>query len=655
MKKPLSKPPQQPLSSSSSSSSQTANIIKQLLSQSSHSSHTNDVSIITNTTATTATTTLSENNDAKRLDELRRIFSKLQSTNELYLIPPSIQKSQQSKDDTTNNNNNNIVKEKWNTWLKKQHSIFITQLCHTIQSSRKSSVRTFMGVIASSPIITYNTNTSSNKDGTNCLERINVHLLQKLIMSLIQQENDDGIVPEYMIEILDIEFISKYRDVQYYLMTSIKVIAQQLYDKLEKSRKMKKLDNNKNGDTDDDDDDDVIDEEEIGIEAENLLRILLKIQIAEDQSDLKPENVKSSNTTCSNYLFLPPALMDTEYDDSDDDEGEKDDGENNDEMSDENDDDGDEEEDDRNNNNQSNEKAKKSKAKLSPVQSIRQHRSALQEATLAILKLPIPIRALKLVLQHFPSNILPNTTNPLRFADFCTQAYNMGGVTSLLALNSLFILMTHCGLEYKEFYPSLYNLVEPKVFYAKYRTRFFKLLVKCLSANQMLPAYLVAAFCKKLCRCALSAPPSGALFILALVSNLLRKHEECACIIHRLGNSDDGGKIKDHYDIDEKDPAKSRAIESSLWELNALEQHYHPAVSSMAKGCGTESRNMMMHNLDEFLLHTYKSLFDQERKRAGNKRKSKTPLTFYQPKGLFVENDTFDGIFDFPNKKPKSL
>jgi U3 small nucleolar RNA-associated protein 19 len=44
--------------------------------------------------------------------------------------------------------------------------------------------------------------------------------------------------------------------------------------------------------------------------------------------------------------------------------------------------------------------------------------------------------------------------------------------------------------------------------------------------------------------------------------------------------------MEDVYDADEKDPAKSRAIESCLWELNALEQHYHPAVSSKAKGCG---------------------------------------------------------------------
>jgi len=108
--------------------------------------------------------------------------------------------------------------------------------------------------------------------------------------------------------------------------------------------------------------------------------------------------------------------------------------------------------------------------------------------------------------------------------------------------------------------------------------------------------------------------------------------------------------MDDPYDADEKDPAKSRAIESCLWELNALEQHYHPAVSSMAKGCGMEDSKTLYHDLDQFLVHTYKSLFDQERQRGNNKRKSKIPLTFHKPKGLFAKGDIFDGIFDFSFK-----
>ena len=613
----------QPPSSSTSSASQTATQIKSLLKQNSQKSN--------------VPIALHEQADANRLDELRRIFSKLQSTSELSLYSSSQPSSSPSS---------SAVKEKWNAWLKKQHSIYITQLSHAIQNGRKSSLRTFMGVIASSPMKEISTSSKQMN------ERTNPMLLQQLVQALIQPLNNEdgvGIISDYMMDLLEQDFISKYRDVQYYLLTSIKLIAGKLYHQIEmdENKKKKKKKNKKQEDYDDDDD--VVDHDIIGIYAENLLRILLKIQIADDQQELNPVDVKIDDGTCSNYLFLPPnyQIVDTEEEEEDDDD--------NDEDNDDDDHEGINHDDENEHDKKDNEKEKQKNnntPKLSPMQSIRKHRHALQEATLAILKIPsLPPRALKLALQHFPSNILPNATNPLRYADFCTRAYDMGGITSLLALNSLFVLMLQCGLEYKDFYPSLYNLIEPKVFYAKYRTRFFKLLVKCLTGNQMLPAYLVAAFCKRLCRCALNAPPSGCLFVLALVSNLLRKHEECACLIHRNGTSSNEGKIQDVYDIDEKDPSKSKAIESCLWELNALEQHYHPAVSSMAKGCGMEDNQMLMHNLDEFLLHTYKSLFDQERKRAGNKRGKKLPLTFQKPNGLFVEDDVFDGVFGFPNAK----
>ena len=36
---------------------------------------------------------------------------------------------------------------------------------------------------------------------------------------------------------------------------------------------------------------------------------------------------------------------------------------------------------------------------------------------------------------------------------------------------------------------------------------------------------------------------------------------------------------EDPYDFSTKDPAKSRALESSLWEMTALENHYFPQVT----------------------------------------------------------------------------
>lgn len=50
--------------------------------------------------------------------------------------------------------------------------------------------------------------------------------------------------------------------------------------------------------------------------------------------------------------------------------------------------------------------------------------------------------------------------------------------------------------------------------------------------SPLLPAYLAAAFAKKLSRLSLSVPPSGALVIIALIHNLLRRHPSINCLVH---------------------------------------------------------------------------------------------------------------------------
>ena len=59
-------------------------------------------------------------------------------------------------------------------------------------------------------------------------------------------------------------------------------------------------------------------------------------------------------------------------------------------------------------------------------------------------------------------------------SDFLTRSYDVGGVVSVMALNSLYILMTQHGLEYPKFYEKLYALLVPSIFMAKHRARFFQ-------------------------------------------------------------------------------------------------------------------------------------------------------------------------------------
>lgn len=50
----------------------------------------------------------------------------------------------------------------------------------------------------------------------------------------------------------------------------------------------------------------------------------------------------------------------------------------------------------------------------------------------------------------------------------------------MMALSSLFVLMTQHGLEYPNFYEKLYALLEPSIFMAKHRAKFFQVIAKTL-------------------------------------------------------------------------------------------------------------------------------------------------------------------------------
>lgn len=66
---------------------------------------------------------------------------------------------------------------------------------------------------------------------------------------------------------------------------------------------------------------------------------------------------------------------------------------------------------------------------------------------------------------------------PCMCSDFLTRSYDIGGVISVMALSSLYVLMTEHGLEYPNFYEKLYVLLEPSIFMAKHRSKFFQVSI----------------------------------------------------------------------------------------------------------------------------------------------------------------------------------
>ncbi len=212
-------------------------------------------------------------------------------------------------------------------------------------------------------------------------------------------------------------------------------------------------------------------------------------------------------------------------------------------------------------------------------------RKQAQELWLRVLRSSLTKAQRKTVLQMIAHQIAPCFTRLEFLMDFLTDSFNAGGSTSLAALAGLFYLMQEKNLDYPQFYSKLYSLLSSEILHSKHRSRFFRLLNTFLSSTH-LPAVLVASFIKRMARLALSAPPSGIVIVIPWIYNLLRNHPTCTFMIHRKPErapslTADG--MGDPFDMEEADPMETGAIESSLWEIQTLQAHYHPNVAALAK------------------------------------------------------------------------
>jgi U3 small nucleolar RNA-associated protein 19 len=484
--------------------------------------------------------------------------------------------------------------QKWKLFLNQALQKMVVQLMERMKY-RQTAVRTFWGILAACPAY------------SKCHQYpfVSLELLVKWVQSLPPHLDKSW---QTMVES---EFFHQYIDIQYYAYIVLTQLATDQYNR------------NRN------------DSDAAGV----LYRLLMLLPQLKSQ-----QQIDTGSFFISPPINGTPELEDDPSDDEDDDEEEE----------------GSEDDDDDDASSSDNESEMQSPStkrartqtetsqiiRIFPFQHLRAHYKVMARAWFAILKLRLSTPHLHHALQTLPTNVLPLIPNPLRFSEFFVQAYDTkdSGVIPVLALDGLFFLILEQGLEYPNFYSSLYRILQPSMFHVKYRSRFLDLLIKCLTKNDMLPAHIVAAFVKRLLRAALTAPPSGCLVTLALTSNLLRKHPECACLIHRNQGREDTS-VNDVYDAETDDPTLCRALESSLWELEALSAHYYPAVATLAQSIGREKEDAPFYEMSDFMAHTYKSLFDQERKRLEKKRK-KVPLTFHKPKGLFVENDIFQGLLN---------
>jgi len=256
---------------------------------------------------------------------------------------------------------------------------------------------------------------------------------------------------------------------------------------------------------------------------------------------------------------------------------------------------------------------------------------------LQILKCRITMDQYKRVLLIIDDKILPYMSKPLLLTDFLMSSYNVGGSISLLALSGVFTLISKYNLEYPEFYTKLYQLFTPELLHVKYRARFFHLANIFLSSTH-LPAYLVAAFIKRLSRLCLSAPSNTIPMVIRFIHNLIHRHPSLVKMI----DNPETDAVDETYDHQETDPSKCGAISSSLWEIVSLQEHVLPQVSSVAKDLIEKGLREMELDFSSHLETTYQEMFEKETKK---KIFTNVPVNWELPDGIkLAQDDIFSQI-----------
>jgi U3 small nucleolar RNA-associated protein 19 len=281
----------------------------------------------------------------------------------------------------------------------------------------------------------------------------------------------------------------------------------------------------------------------------------------------------------------------------------------------------------------------------SPALPLRTYKDRAQEAWLATMRAGLNKEQRKSILTAFSYQIAPWFQQPEMLMDFLTDSYNVGGATSLLALSGLYYLIAEKNLDYPSFYLKLYSLLGDGLLHSKHRSRFFRLLDTFMSSTH-LPAALVASFIKRLSRLALHGPPAGVVVVIPWVYNMFKRHPACTFMMHReirdpaLQQDLNQNGMHDPFLMHELDPMLTNAIDSSVWELEALQTHYHPNVATLAKII-SEQFTKRSYNLEDFLDHSYTALLDVELNRD---LKKDPEVEFEIPKRVFMGEKGLNGL-----------
>lgn len=243
-------------------------------------------------------------------------------------------------------------------------------------------------------------------------------------------------------------------------------------------------------------------------------------------------------------------------------------------------------------------------------------------------------------------DVLTSLRRPEILMDFFTDCLSLSPPDLSLAvpaLSGLFQLIISRNLDYPHFYTRLYSLLDNDILHSKYRSKFLRHLDTFLSPTNHIPAATIASFIKRLSRLSLFAPPAAIIAIVPFIYNLLKDHPTCTFMLHRNPyppyTKSKQNLGLDPYDSEEQDPQKTNAIDSSLWELHTLQDHYNPTVAQICRII-SEQFTKQQYNLEDFLDHGYATMLESELK----KEPKKDPVVEWRiPRKIFEREVPDDG------------
>jgi hypothetical protein len=204
------------------------------------------------------------------------------------------------------------------------------------------------------------------------------------------------------------------------------------------------------------------------------------------------------------------------------------------------------------------------------------YKEVISRIWITVLAKPLKESETKLFLKYLPKSAFQQVSNPLVFSDFFLRSFDLGDTFSMLSLNGLFVLSTKYGLEPKLYYNKLFSLLKLRLKKGKTMKPGFLRLVELSLSSHLLPAALVASFIRLFLKESLRSSTEFTLWTLVLSLKCLKTHPALAKMLHNES-------VEDHFDLNVNDPLLTKALESSLWEIQVLKHHWSPQIVEVVK------------------------------------------------------------------------